>query len=41
VFTFALEEQVARQESTWTVIFTATPNMPCTLTARGVLAKVP
>ena len=39
VFTFALEEQVARQESTWTVIFTATPNMPCTMTARGILAK--
>ena len=39
VFTFALEEQVARQESSWTVIFTDTPNMPCTLTARGVLAK--
>jgi hypothetical protein len=41
VFTFALEEQVARQESTWTVIFTATPDMPCTLTGRGILAKVP
>ena len=39
VFTFALEEQVARQESTWTVIFTATPAMPCTLTGRGILAK--
>jgi hypothetical protein len=39
MFTFALEEQVARQEASWTVIFTDTPNMPCTLTGRGILAK--
>ena len=41
VFTFTLDEQVARQQSTWTVVFAATPNAPCTLTAQGVLAKVP
>ena len=38
-FTFDLEEQVARQLSTWTVTFNARPNMPCTLTAQGTLAK--
>jgi hypothetical protein len=39
VFTFALKEQVAEQNSVWTVTFTATPNTPCTLTGLGILAK--
>jgi hypothetical protein len=39
LFTFTLDDQVARQQSSWTVTFSATPDAPCTLTNEGVLAK--